>query len=103
MEDSEWTALMIALRDEDPLGQASGNPEAGAENTQNHGVALLHQLNAAARADAQRHEAVHVVVRSFDVVHDRATLRRQLVQSQYLRGPVRDNGGGRAGHAWFTY
>ena len=68
----------------DMRGQPGGQPEAGTENFEDQRVAALDEFDAAAEADAEGFEALHLFIVGLDVADDRADPRRELIQPDKL-------------------
>jgi hypothetical protein len=66
-------------------GEARRNANAGAIHAENHGVSYLDQLDDATAAQAHGHQAFHVVVLSFHVVHNPALVDCKLIQTDWTQ------------------
>ena len=61
-------------------GQLGGQAEPRAENFQDERIARADQFHAAAHADAERFEALRVLVVGFNAAHNGADARRQFIE-----------------------
>jgi len=65
----------------DARGQLGGQAQPRAENFQDERIARANQFDAAAHADAERFEALGVLVVGRDAAHHGANVRREFIQS----------------------
>ena len=72
----------------DAPGQLGGDPEPRAEDFQNERIARADELHAAAQADAERLEALRVLVVGRHAAHHGANVRRQFVEPHQRGGMV---------------